>query len=287
MIKALVFGDIIGKTGRKILEQNLDLLRDQISPDIVLVNGENSAGGFGITQKIYETFTEKLMVSCVTMGNHWHDKKEVYSFYKTAAKMILPANAWNVESEEKGFKVFSLSYDRGQYAVINLLGKTFMHPDNRSPFETLDKILQKIPESIKIRILDFHAEATSEKQAMGHYADGRLSLVYGTHSHVPTADERILSSNTGYTTDIGMTGAFDSVIGIHKEAAIQRFLNGDKKKFEPATQDPWLCAIVSHIDETTGFCHHIERLQWRLEISSELEIVSRNKQQRTGDYEST
>ncbi len=276
MIRALICGDIMGKPGRMALEQALPELRERHQPDVVIINGENSAGGFGISEKVYKFFIDKLGIDCVTLGNHWHDKKEVYSFSKDAKRLVIPANAWNVDNIEVGYKILELPNDKGRYAVINLLGNAFMHPDNRPAFQYLDKILDVIPPSVKVRFVDFHAEATSEKQAMGHYCLGRASMVYGTHSHVPCADERIIGSQTGFVTDVGMTGGYDSVIGIRKDAAINRLLHKDKKNFEPATQDPWLCAIVAHVDEQTGNCQKIERLQWRLQ-SGNLESIARTQ----------
>ena len=151
------------------------------------------------------------------------------------------------------------------FAVVNLIGKAFMHGENRCPFKAVDRLLATVPAAVRVRIVDMHAEATSEKQGLGWYLAGRVSLVYGTHSHVPAADERILGGKTGFVTDIGMTGGYDSVIGIRKEAAIQRLITGEKHKFEPSNDDPWLTAIVADIDDDTGHCRSIQRLRWPLE----------------------
>ncbi len=261
MIRVLAAGDVIGKPGRKALAKMLPLARETFSPQIVIVNGENAAGGFGLTKKIYDQFINSFGIDCVTTGNHWHDKPEIHGFAPTAERLILPANMMNVSENAAAYRVLKTA-GGVSYAVINLIGKAFMHPDNRDFFKPIDDILAQLPESCRIRIVDFHAEATSEKQALAHYLKGRVSLVYGTHSHVPTADERIFAGGTGYTTDLGMTGPYDSVIGIRAEAALLRMQSGERKKFEPATHDLWFCFVVADIDETTGKCVRIERHRW-------------------------
>ncbi len=264
MIKIIALGDIMGKAGRLCLERLLPKIREIHTPDFVLVNGENAAGGFGLTKKIYDQFVGPYGIDAITMGNHWHDKREIYEFGPKAERLILPANMGNVDHEGMGLKILT-SKGGERVAVMNLIGRTFMKEGNRDPFKALDKVLDMIPSSVKIRILDIHAEATSEKQALAWYCAGKVSLVYGTHSHVPTADDRILVGHTAFTTDIGMTGPYGSVIGIRKEAAIHRMQTGEKKKFEPAAEDPWLCAIVAEIHETTGAASKISRI--RLELS--------------------
>lgn len=253
----------MGKAGRQAVEQLLPRIRSTYNPHIVLLNGENAAGGFGLTQKIYEQFVGPLGVDAVTMGNHWHDKREIYNFRQTAERLVLPANMANVEREDMGLRILT-AQNGVRYAVINLIGRAFMHGENRCPFQAVEKLLPQIPAGVKIRIIDMHAEATSEKQALGWHLAGRVSMVYGTHSHVPTADERILEGKTGFVTDVGMTGAYDSVIGIRREAAIHRFLTGEKRKFEPAAENPWMMGIVADIDDDTGSCQRIERVRWSL-----------------------
>jgi len=262
--RVLAIGDIMGKAGRRCLDLLLEKARKEFEPNIVIVNGENAAGGFGLTKKVYEQFINKFEIDAVTMGNHWHDKREIYEYFKHTDKLILPANMANVDQIEDGLRIITAK-DGTRFAAINLIGKAFMVGENRCPFEAVDKLLSLVPEFVKIRIVDVHAEATSEKQGLGRYLVGRASLVYGTHSHVPTADERILEGKTGYTTDLGMTGGYDSVIGIRKEAAITRMTTGERKKFEPATGDPWMCGVVADIDDATGECHKIERFRWELD----------------------
>ena len=265
MIRAIFLGDIMGKAGRRCLDRLLGDLRTEFTPDLVMVNGENAAGGFGLNDKIFKQFVDDFGIDCITMGNHWHDKKEIHDVLTRTDRIVIPANMANVANEDRGLRILTTTKGT-QFAVINIIGRAFMHGDNRPIFETLDRLIAKIPEAVKVRIVDVHAEATSEKQAVGHYLTGKVSMVYGTHSHVPTADERIFSGKTGFATDIGMTGAYDSVIGVRKDAAINRLRTGEKKNFEPAEGDPWLCALVVDIDPTTGHCMGIKRL--RRELSS-------------------
>lgn len=270
MIKVLAIGDVMGKPGRKVLAKLLPLARRKFAPDIVLCNGENAAGGFGLTKKIYQQFTENFGIDCVTMGNHWHDKPEIHHFAPTAERLVLPANMMNVGDLKSAYRVLKTASGTS-YAVINLIGRAFMHPDNRSFFDAIDPILSQLPSHCRIRIVDFHGEATSEKQALAQYLAGRVSLCYGTHSHVPTADERILAQFTGFTTDLGMTGPYDSVIGIRTDAALRRMQTGERRHFEPATHDLWLCFIVAQIDPVSGRCASIARYRWELDqLQSEL-----------------
>lgn len=262
MLKVLAIGDIMGKPGRSALERFLPILVEEQKPDIIIANGENAAGGFGLTEKVFLQLTEKLGIFCITMGNHWRDKPEIESFFRKYPNLVLPGNMGNVDQLSDGLKI--LKTPGGQsIAVINLIGVTFMVQGNSSPFAAIDRLLSQIPSYVKIIIVDFHAEATSEKQALAQYLAGRISLFYGTHTHTPTADERILAQHTGYVTDVGMTGPYDSVIGVKKQLSIARFLGQDKPKFEPATKDLWCCAIYAELDFETGACRQIKRLQHR------------------------
>lgn len=256
----------MGKAGRNCLDQLLKPIRAEYQPDIVLINGENAAGGFGITHKIYEQFVQSMSIDCITMGNHWSDKREIIGLFPRLDKMVLPGNMANVTDERHGLKILKAS-NGASFAVINLIGLAFMKGENRPIFPTLERLLSQIPASVKIRIIDMHAEATSEKQALAWHVAGRASLVYGTHSHVPTADERILKGHTGFVTDLGMTGSYDSVIGIRMDSAIQRFITGQKHKFEPATENPWLMAILADIDDDTGQCRTIKRIRLSLDAT--------------------
>ncbi|NBQ54394.1 MAG: hypothetical protein EBU49_12565, partial [Proteobacteria bacterium] len=193
-MRILAIGDIMGKAGRQALAHFLPSLRLEFNPDAVLVNGENAAGGFGLTEKIYEQLTSQLGVDCVTMGNHWHDKREFVRFAEQCERIVLPANMMNVNNPAKGVRVLR-SKSGKNFAVMNVIGKTFMHADNLSPFVHLERMMDLIPQAVKVRILDIHAEATSEKQGVAQHLAGRVSLVYGTHSHVPTAERESAIAN--------------------------------------------------------------------------------------------
>lgn len=264
MIKVVAIGDVVGKVGRQSLVKALPLIRDKYQPDIIVVNGENAAGGFGITPKILQQFLEKLEIDCVTTGNHWHDKRDIFKLLDSSERLVVPANMFNVEKLEYGFKILQTKTGVS-FAVVNIVGNAFMHTDNRNLFLCLDQIFKQIPSNVKIRIVDVHAEATSEKQGVGCYLSGTASLVFGTHSHVPTADERILGEHTGFITDLGMTGAYDSVIGMKADAAISRMKDGERKRFEPASKNPWVPFIIAEIDEANGACQKIVRNRWETE----------------------
>jgi metallophosphoesterase (TIGR00282 family) len=260
-VRILVFGDIVGNPGLKALEAGLEAWSDK-NIDAIIVNGENLAGGSGISRKSFRKITESYGVALVTMGNHWNKNRDVYEL-KNSQKIVLPGNAWNVDDFRSGFQTFRTKGDV-QIAVCNAMGKAFMYGENRCFFKYADKVEQELGQSCKIRIFDFHAEATSEKQALGHYLAERWSLVYGTHTHVPTADDRILNSWTGYVSDVGMTGSYDSVIGMEKQSAIQ-MLRGEKKpsKRKLGQLDLWANAVLTDIDAESGKCINIERLQRR------------------------
>jgi metallophosphoesterase (TIGR00282 family) len=261
--RALILGDLFGRPGRRALSVFLNKARVEFKPDIVMLNGENAAGGFGLTEKVFFQLHKEFGIDVVTMGNHWHDKAEIHDLLGKTDRIVLPANMSNVSPEERGLRIFHMQ-DGTKYAVVNMLGKVFMKGENRCPFATADRLLTLIPDDVKIRFLDMHAEATSEKQALAHHLTGKFSMVYGTHSHVPTADARILEQKTGYITDVGMTGPYDSVVGIRKESSILRMRTGIKKNFEPADKDLWLTAVVTDIDENTGFCSQIKPICWKL-----------------------
>jgi 2',3'-cyclic-nucleotide 2'-phosphodiesterase len=254
----LCIGDIVGRPGREALAQHLPEIKEKHSIDFVIVNGENAAGGSGILPKHAEEMF-KLGVDVITLGDHVWDKKEINPFLKENPNIIRPANfpegapgkGWTVVKSSKGVKV----------GVINLLGRSFMRYNVNCPFRTLDQIVEEMAALTPIAILDMHAETTSEKVAMGHYANGRVSAVFGTHTHIQTADEVVLSKGTAYITDLGMSGPYDSVIGQNKERIIERFLTSLPQKFEVADSSAKLCGIVVSVDEKTGKASAISRLQ--------------------------
>jgi 2',3'-cyclic-nucleotide 2'-phosphodiesterase len=256
----LAVGDVMGRPGREALEFGLKKLRAERAIDFVIVNGENAAGGFGITKKIFLEFLEKLEIDCVTMGNHWMDKKDVHELIHHE-RLVLPGNMSNVDDVKQGWRIVR-SRGGTPVAVMNIIGKIFMKGENKSPFDGAERALSFIPQHVKVRVLDIHAEATSEKQGVAQLLAGNVSVIYGTHSHVPSADERILSHYTGFVTDLGMTGPYDSVIGIEKVAAIRRMRTGERKNFEPAKDNPMFFGCLFTIDEQTGCCTAVERLRF-------------------------
>jgi metallophosphoesterase (TIGR00282 family) len=264
VIRVLAIGDVIGKPGRRCIQELLPRARARFAPDIVVANGENLAGGFGLTRKVFDELTKKHGVDCVTSGNHWFDKRDVYDIINDCPNFLRPANMFNISDPTSGLAILKAK-GGAPFAVINLYGRAFMKGENRCPFKTVDELLPKIPGSIKTIIVDVHGEASSEKQALGHYLADRVSVLYGTHTHCPTADERIINGRLGFVTDVGMTGPYDSVIGIRKEASIERLTTGNRRNFEPATRDLWFCFIVCDIDPVTGQCLQIQRLRWELD----------------------
>lgn len=255
----LTVGDLVGKPGRLCFKKVFPNLKLQYKPDLVVINGENVAGGFGITEKIAKTFFEDHKIDVITTGNHWRDKEEVCLFGESYPRLLLPANMYNVSSYKRGYFV---GKTKGgiSYVVINLVGQVFMKGDNASAFITVDKILAEIPSYISLIFVDMHAEATSEKQALGHYLSERVSLVFGTHTHCQTSDECILSPKTAYITDVGMTGSFDSVIGMDKSLSIHNFISPKRKVLKPAQKDLQLCGLYAEFDLTSGACLKVERI---------------------------
>ncbi len=253
-LNVLAIGDIMGQPGRNILKSKLNGLRDVHRVDIAIVNGENAAGGRSITPEIANDLLQNG-IDVITSGNHIWDNKDVYQIIDLQPRLLRPAN-YPEGTQGKGF--CCIKYKGTNVYVINLMGRTFMNPID-CPFRKFDEIYEEIEKDADIIIVDFHAEATSEKRALGWYVDGRASLLFGTHTHVMTADEEILPSGTAYITDLGMTGAFDSVIGVKKEFAIDRFLFQTKSGFEIAAGNPKLNAIFCKINKN-GRTESISRI---------------------------
>lgn len=256
-MKILFIGDIIGKPGRKILLKYLGKLIDQYKINLCIANGENAAGGFGITRKVGQSLLD-MGIDVISSGNHVWDKKEALEYIPQEEKLLRPAN-YPQKAPGSGSYLFPL--ENGNYAgVLNIAGRVFMG-NLDCPFETADREILKLKKQTNVIIVDMHAEATSEKIAMGWYLDGRVSAVVGTHTHVQTADEKVLPGGTAYITDVGMTGPVDSVIGMDKEAAIYRFTTSIPKKFSVAGGDVQLNAVVVEIDSKSGFAREIKRIQ--------------------------
>ncbi len=255
-MKLLIVGDIIGKPGRKGLNYLLAGYRDFV--DLVLVNVENSAGGFGINKRVYEELLG-MGVDVMTSGNHIWDNKEVYEFIDKVENLLRPAN---YPSGVPG-KGYGLYEKKGiKFAVINLMGRSFLDSNLENPFLTFDKIYEEVYKETPIIIVDFHAETTSEKWAFGIYVDGRASVVYGTHTHVPTADQVILKKGTAYVSDVGMTGCWYSVIGMKHQEPIERFTKGLPQRYQvEEKEDIVINAIIVEVDEKDGKATSIQRIQ--------------------------
>ncbi len=245
-MRFLIVGDIIGNPGRRALKKFLSAEGGSLNYDFLIVNGENAAGGFGITEKVYKSLKE-LGVDVITTGNHVWDKKETWSFIGKTKDLLRPANypegvpglGWNI-FEKSGVRI----------AVINLMGLVFMNPYLENPFLTFDRIYGEVKDRSDVVVVDFHAEATSEKSAFALYAKGRAQIIFGTHTHVPTADERIMDGETAFITDVGMSGVLNSVIGVNLKEALPYYLHGVKRKFHVAEKDDVVFnALIVDLDE--------------------------------------
>jgi 2',3'-cyclic-nucleotide 2'-phosphodiesterase len=269
IVRILYIGDIFGRPGRNILKECLPELMSQYAPDLVLANGENAAAGFGITPGLVDELLA-LGIAVLTTGNHIWDKKEIFPYLAEHADgpLLRPAN-YPPQVPGRGLYVGKTRAGL-EFAVINLQGRVFMPPID-CPFRTVDTLLESIPPSVKIRFVDMHAEATSEKLAMGWYLNGRVTAMVGTHTHVPTADEKVLPGGTAYITDLGMTGPYESVIGVDKDTVIRKFLSQIPERFEVAKGDVRLCGVVVEADARTGRAVSIERVvrKWTGEVNSE------------------
>ncbi len=260
MIRVLFVGDIMGSAGRRAVKAELEPLVDAERVDFVIANVENAAGGFGVTASVLAEL-EELPIDVFTTGNHVWDKKEGVPLLDAHPALLRPANypegnpgrGWCVEDTAAGVPV----------AVVNLQGQALMAPIDNA-FRAADRVVAEIAEahpSVTVIVVDMHAEATSEKQAMGWYLDGRVTAVLGTHTHVPTADERLLPEGTAYQTDVGMTGPYDSIIGMRPEKVLERFLLNTPRPFEPAKRNVQLRGALIDVDESTGRALAIRRVR--------------------------
>ena len=251
----LFIGDIFASPGRNIVARHLRDIIDSEHIDLTIANGENSAGGFGITPQLAdELFGHGIDV--ITTGNHIWDKREIYDYFDKQPRLLRPGN---YAAELPGHGAVIVEARNGvECAVLNLQGRAHMAPID-CPFRKADDLLAALPESVKVRFVDFHAELTSEKMAMGWYLNGRVSAIVGTHTHIPTADTRILSEGTAYQTDVGMTGPYQSVIGVDKDIIIQRFLTQMPVRMEAARHGAELHAVIVEVDESTGRATAVRR----------------------------
>jgi len=258
-VRILTIGDIVGRPGRTLISRKLPSLRDRMSVDFCIANGENAAGGSGITPEIVDELL-KSGIDVITSGDHIYKRKEIIGHMRSNPRLLRPAN-YGERAEGTGYGIFDLpAVENAKIAVINLVGRVFMNPSD-CPFKTVDAILKRIQSVTELIIVDMHAEATSEKIAMGWYLDGRVTAVVGTHTHVQTADERILPGGTAYITDLGMTGPHDSILGRRKDRVLEAILTHMPKSFDVAKGDVRLCGALITADVVSGKALEIKRVQ--------------------------
>jgi 2',3'-cyclic-nucleotide 2'-phosphodiesterase len=255
-MKVLLIADVIGKPGRRLLEMYLPSLIQKEDLDFVVANAENAAHGFGVTPDVADELL-RIGIDVLTSGNHIWDKREIIDYINKDGRLLRPAN-YPAHSPGKGFAILK-SRSGLKVGVVNLQGRIFMGP-SEDPFSIGLEVVEKLRAETPIILVDMHCEATSEKQAMGWFLDGKVSCVFGSHTHVPTADQRILPAGTAFVTDIGMTGPYDSVIGIDKEQIIQKFLDQMPTRFKIAKENPILQAMLVEIDPQSGHALSIRRI---------------------------
>ncbi len=254
-IKIFCLGDIVGKPGRAVVAELLPPLIAREKIDFVVANAENSAAGSGLTPAIFQQLLAAGIDVC-TMGDHTYRKRDILPLLQSSERLIRPGNyppdavgrGWTVVSSRSGVSI----------AVLQVMGRLYMNPLD-DPLRTIDKMLSEIPRQVKVRIVDFHAEASSEKIAMGWHLDGRASINFGTHTHTPTADARVLPGGTAFISDLGMTGPYESVLGRRKDRVLQFMITGMPNIFEIATGDPRMCGIMATVDEVSGHALSIVR----------------------------
>ncbi len=261
-LKILCVGDIVGRPGRRIIADKLKSLVRELDIDCVIVDAENAAGGSGLTPQIYNKLL-RYGVNLVTLGDHTYRKRDIIKTLETSENIARPAN-FSEPAAGRGFGVYKTS--KGPtVAVVALIGRLFMKPAD-CPYNTIDRILPQLKQKADIIIVDFHAEATSEKIAMGYHLDGRISLCFGTHTHVVTADEKIMPKGTAYITDIGMTGAHDSILGRGVESVLKSFRTQMPYPFEIATGNVQMSSILVTVDSNTKKAERIERIKLEAEF---------------------
>ena len=271
-MRFVYLGDVVGRAGREAIFEHLPTIKETLSIDVTVVNGENAAGGFGITQKICEAFYAHG-VDAITTGNHVLDQREIHHYIGTDQRLIRPDN-YPVGTPGRGVTVLDAGRGR-KFMIIQVMGRIFMDPLD-DPFAAVDSALKQYPlsQSVHAILVDIHAEATSEKMAMGHFCDSRASLVCGTHTHVPTADAQILPGGTAYQTDAGMCGDYNSVIGMQKEEPLRRFtrrIRGDR--FQPASDQATVCGVFVETDDSTGLATCIKPIRMGGRLSQTLPSI--------------
>lgn len=256
-VRILFIGDIVGDPGLSMVQTFLPGLLKKHTPDFVIANGENSHEGMGINEEIVRSLY-KLGVHVITGGNHSFAKWKVFPYMKTDKNLLRPMN-YPKGAHGYGFGIYEIPGRNLKIGVLNLMGRTYMQAID-DPFRTGEWVIEQIKQETNLIFVDFHAEATAEKMAFAWHVDGQVSVIAGTHTHIPTADARILPRGTGYISDVGMTGAFHSVIGMDKETAIKRFLLGTPHKYKSANGDNRVCGLLTDVDPETGKCLSISPL---------------------------
>lgn len=256
LLNILFIGDIVGKPGLELVSAVLKQYIEKYKLDFCIANGENLTDGKGVSEKDAKVLFD-LGVHVITSGNHLWDRWETKKLLARERRVLRPLN-YPRENAGSGFVVYDLG-EKGKVGVVNLQGRTYMQPID-CPFKTADWVIHKIKHETRVIIIDMHAEASSEKMAIGWYLDGRVSAILGTHTHTPTSDARVLPRGTAFITDVGMTGPYDSVLGMRKELAIKRFINQTPYKYELASHDVRLCAVYLQVDTETGKSKKIEQL---------------------------
>ncbi len=254
----LCIGDVVGRPGRYVMSQVLPAFIKEHSIDCVVCNAENAAGGSGLTPQLYEKFL-RYGVDVLTLGDHIYRRSDLIPLLSQSDRMIRPANLPPV-APGRDHLVYP-AHNGHRVAVISLLGRLYMRTPVDCPFRTVDAVLAKLPPDVKVIVVEIHAEATSEKIALGWHLDGRVSAVFGTHTHVPTADECILPNGTAYITDVGMTGPYDGVLGRRKDRVLRAMTTAVPTPFDVATNDPRMCGVLVRVNPITGRAEHVERVR--------------------------
>jgi metallophosphoesterase (TIGR00282 family) len=259
-LRILCLGDIVGRPGRQIIQQKLPALVKERQIDLVVANAENVAGGSGITNSLYHKL-RSFGIDVMTLGDHIYRKSEIIPTLQSSERAVRPAN---LAGAAAGRPFTVVTTNSGvPVAVFCLLGRIFMNLPADDPFAAADRVLSQVPEAVRCCVCDIHAEATSEKVAMGHWLDGRCSVVFGTHTHIPTADAHILAGGSAYITDLGMCGPYDSVLGRRKDRVIKYMTTNMPCPFDVATHDVRMCGLLTELDPETGRCLSVERIEVR------------------------
>ncbi len=257
-INVLCIGDVVGRPGRFMIAQHLPALVKQHDIHCVIANVENAAGGSGLTPQLHDKF-RRYGVHLMTMGDHIYRKAELMPMLEKGTDMVRPAN-FPPGSVGKVFAIYETAAGP-RVAIISLLGRLYMRPPTDCPYRAAEKVVRQLPPDVNVTIVDMHAEATSEKVAMGWHLDGQVSLVFGTHTHIATADECILPGGTAYITDVGMTGPYDSVLGRRKDRVLRHLITNLPSPFDVATGMPRLCGVLVNVDSETGLATGIQRIR--------------------------